>query len=224
MSKVTSLIGDVCGAIRAQADELNALDGQAGDGDLGVTMTIAATSIEEVLPTLESLDSAAVLRECGMAIASKAPSTSGTLVATGLIRASSALASDPSAGLATCRAAAQTGIAERGGAKVGSKTMLDALAPAVAASADETDFAVTVGRAAVAADEGARATTAMTPQHGRAGWLAERSMGHEDAGARLVAVILGALPTQFKSQGPRKALPSPASAAIACPDHSEFRR
>ena len=70
--------------------------------------------------------------------------------------------------------------------------MLDAVAPAVDASAGEPDFATATARAAAAAEQGARATTSMTPQHGRAGWLADRSMRHEDAGAHLVAVILGA--------------------------------
>lgn len=193
MSNLTSVIGHVCRTVRAHADELNALDGLAGDGDLGVTMTIAATSVEELLPTLGSLEAGAVLRECGMTIARKAPSTAGTLVATGLLRAGGALAEDPKADLGACLAAAQKGIAERGGAELGSKTMLDALAPAAHASAGETDVATAAGRAAAAAAEGARATTTMTPQHGRAGWLAERSMGHEDAGARLVAVILEAI-------------------------------
>jgi len=193
MSVLTAVIADVCQAVRARADELNMLDGHAGDGDLGVTMTIAATSVEEVLPTLESLDASTVLRECGTTIARNAPSTSGTLVATGLLRAGAALGADPAANLASCLSAAQQGIAERGGAELGSKTMLDALAPAADACTGDADFAVAAVHAAAAAAEGARATMAMTPEHGRAGWLAERSMGHEDAGARLIVVILEAI-------------------------------
>jgi dihydroxyacetone kinase len=192
LSPLTSVIGEVCSEVRARANALNALDAQAGDGDLGVTMTTAASAIEEVLPTLRSLDAAAALRECGMTLARKAPSTAGTLVATGLIRASAALAADSDADFSTCLRAALEGMAERGGAEPGSKTMLDAVAPAVDASAGEPDFARAAARAAAAAEQGARATMSMTPQHGRAGWLADRSMGHEDAGARLVAVILGA--------------------------------
>jgi dihydroxyacetone kinase len=193
MSDVASVIRDVCDAVRARADELNVLDGHAGDGDIGVTMTIAATAIDEILPQLDPADTAALLRECGMTLARRAPSTAGTLLATGLIRASAAVTSDSTAPFATYLAAAQDAIAQRGGAEPGSKTMLDALAPAVAACAQETELARAAIRAAEAADRGAKATTEMTPQHGRAGWLAARSMGHEDAGARLVAIILNAI-------------------------------
>jgi dihydroxyacetone kinase-like protein len=138
------------------------------------------------------------------------PSTAGTLVATGLLRAGSAASAMPAEEskrpthtLATLLEAACAGIAERGKATVGSKTMLDALVPAAEAvrrSADASEpIEVALAGAAAAAEAGAVATTTMRAVHGRAGWLAERSAGHEDAGARLVAIAFAAAAARAQS-------------------------
>jgi hypothetical protein len=72
--------------------------------------------------------------------------------------------------------------------------MLDALSPAVSAAADIVSGGGTLWQAldgaAEAADKGAKGTARMTPRFGRAAWLPERSAGHEDGGARLIAIIL----------------------------------
>ena len=139
------------------------------------------------------------LKACGAAIARGAPSTSGTLVATGLLRAGRVVTDPEASGVSVLAAAldaARAGIQERGKAEVGSKTLLDALVPAVEAvklaSDNESDMEAALAAAAAAADAGARSTTSMRPLHGRAGWLVDRSAGYEDAGARLVAVMLAA--------------------------------
>jgi phosphoenolpyruvate---glycerone phosphotransferase subunit DhaL len=199
LTSLVSCLGVVAGDVVASAARLNELDAQAGDGDLGVTMTTAARIVLELLPELESKPVADVLRTCGAAIARGAPSTSGTLVATGLLRAGR-IARDadgsPVSVLVASLDAARLGIQERGKAEVGSKTLLDALVPAVDAARlagdNGEDMKTALVAAATAADEGARSTTSMQPRHGRAGWLAERSAGHEDAGARMVAIMLAA--------------------------------
>jgi dihydroxyacetone kinase len=199
MSRFLDVAAAVAGDVRTRADELNRLDGIAGDGDLGVTMTLAATAIAGAVPELSGQPLAATLAQLGARVAREAPSTSGTLVATALLRAGRAAAdAAPETGAAPLfdllLAAALRGISERGKAEPGSKTMVDALTPAAAAAtaavADGADVAATVRAAAEAADRGARETASMTPRFGRAGWLAERSAGHEDAGARLIAIIL----------------------------------
>jgi dihydroxyacetone kinase len=74
--------------------------------------------------------------------------------------------------------------------------MLDALRPAAdalaGAAANDADIPAAVAAAASAADQGARATASMAAKVGRAGWLADRAAGHEDAGARLVALAFAA--------------------------------
>ena len=202
-----AVLGAVAAEVAAAADELNRLDGVAGDGDLGVTMTQAATALQALLPELEGQDLAAQLRRCGSELARKAPSTSGTLLATGFLRAARA-AGEPDSGapgdtarLARLLAAAQTGIQERGKAAPGDRTMLDALAPAVAALQAGAEagapLAPSLAGAARAAAEGAEATRTMRAKVGRAGWLAERAAGNVDAGAALVALILAAASRQI---------------------------
>jgi dihydroxyacetone kinase len=211
VSRATDIVRSVAEEVRASADELNRLDAVAGDGDLGITMRTAATIVLDLLPTLEQQTTADALRACGLAVARGAPSTAGTLVATGLLRAAVAAGAgaddveSPASTLARLLDAACTGIAERGNATVGSKTMLDALVPATAAirrSADAAEpVAVALAHAAAASDEGARATASMRAMHGRAGWLAERSAGHEDAGARLVAIAFRAAAASAEPPG-----------------------
>jgi dihydroxyacetone kinase-like protein len=195
MSELAAVLRDVCRDVKAHADELNLLDSHAGDGDLGVTMNIAANAVLDLLPEVEEMPVHEALRACGATIASKAPSTAGTLVATALMRAARVASEDGAehpSNVGLLLSAACDGVAERGGAEVGSKTMLDALAPAASAAAGAASVQEALALAAEAADSGARSTSSMQPRHGRAGWLAERSLGHEDAGARLVAVALGA--------------------------------
>jgi phosphoenolpyruvate---glycerone phosphotransferase subunit DhaL len=190
-------------ALEASAAELNRLDGYAGDGDLGITMAEAARAVKEVLGASEGGAVAPLLSTCGATIARKAPSTSGTLVATGFLRAAKALADGPSAGpstrtevLARAFAAAMEGIQARGKASVGDRTLVDGL-DAVCASLRES-VATGLGperalrSAARAASAAAEATTRMVPKVGRASWVPERAAGHADAGCTMLAIAMNA--------------------------------
>ncbi len=210
MSALSETLAAAADAVRAQREELNRLDGVAGDGDLGITMTTAADALTAILPEIAALDLAPALRRVGSELARKAPSTSGTLVATGFLRAGKAASelppdAGPVAVLAACIAAAATGIGERGKVALGDKTMLDALVPASeslqAAALSGDGLATALQRAADAAHAGAEATKEMQAKVGRAGWLAERSQGNEDAGAHLIAVIFVAAANHVNQPG-----------------------
>jgi dihydroxyacetone kinase len=196
MTTFAGVLVEIAEDVAAAQTELNRLDGVAGDGDLGLTMSTGARALIAIAPELETLDLAAAVRRCGSELARKAPSTSGTLVATALLRSAGAVGREesPAAMFAHALAASQAGIEQRGKAAVGDKTMLDALAPAAVAaqtSADAgADLCAAMQTAAAAAAEGAEATKAMRARVGRAGWLADRSEGHVDAGAHLVAMVL----------------------------------
>jgi phosphoenolpyruvate---glycerone phosphotransferase subunit DhaL len=200
MSRFTRVLESVANDVIADADTLNRLDGVAGDGDLGVTMTAAASAVRDLLPALEGMDLDVALKRVGSELARKAPSTCGTLLATALLRAGRT-AGDASfaslegevARLALLFGAAQQGIEERGKASPGDKTLLDALAPAreaLHAASGTLDVDAALRQAAAAAAAGAERTKVLRARVGRAGWLADRSQGHEDAGAYLVALIL----------------------------------
>jgi len=196
---VARLVTTVATDLIEARDELNRLDGVAGDGDLGLTVTNACRALLELVPSLAELPEADAIRRCGTEIARRAPSTGGTLLAFALMAAAKADV-DP-ASRAPERAAryleaAAASIAQRGQVGPGDRTMLDAVAPAAAAVrrvADAGGDAQAAAReAAAAAGEGAVATASMVAKVGRAGWLADRAAGNEDAGARLVALAFAA--------------------------------
>jgi dihydroxyacetone kinase len=199
MTTLTRVFGMIADDIIAAQAELNSLDAVAGDGDLGLTMTTAAEAVKALLPELEGMELGAALKRCGVELARKAPSTSGTLFATALLRAGTAAGQDstsreaPVAALAHLLAAAVEGIQQRGKAKPGDKTLLDALVPAsdalAAASAAGINLQAALQQAADAARAGAEGTRGLRPRVGRASWLADRSEGHEDGGAHLVALV-----------------------------------
>ena len=116
-------------------DFLIELDGKVGDSDLGITMSRGfAVAAEAVAGSTEPAGK--LLVRAGMAIARSAPSTMGTLVATGFMRGGKALEGAEAAGTAElCRfwEAFLNGVLERGKAQPGDKTVVDALAPAVRA-------------------------------------------------------------------------------------------
>jgi dihydroxyacetone kinase len=196
---LATVLEAIAAALVDAREELNELDGAAGDGDLGLTAGRAAEALRDAAPTLADLEPPAAARAIGMALARKAPSTGGTLLAFACLAAGKLDPAGLGPGLATLAAlleAARDEVAARGKVAIGDRTMLDALAPAVAAIRSTADargsVAAALGEAAVAADAGAAATIEMAATTGRAGWLADRARGHEDAGARLVAIVFGA--------------------------------
>lgn len=193
-------------------DELNRLDGVAGDGDLGLTVTTASKALIEVAPALASLPEAEAIRKCGAEIARRAPSTGGTLIAFALMAAAKADVSPEAPPLERTAAyldAAAASIGQRGQVALGDRTMLDALAPAAeavrAAAARVDGLAATALDAAQAADKGAAATGSMAAKVGRAGWLADRAAGNEDAGARLIALAFAAAAGHLTTPADEKA-------------------
>jgi dihydroxyacetone kinase-like protein len=84
---LVGLLAVAADAVASSTAELNRLDGFAGDGDLGITMSAAARALKEALAANQQTTPEELLAACGAAIARHAPSTSGTLVATGFLRA-----------------------------------------------------------------------------------------------------------------------------------------
>jgi len=169
-------------AVVAGAGELNRLDGYAGDGDLGITMAQAAQAMKRVLKDTGDTGPSQQLSACGAAVAREAPSTSGTLVATGLLRAAKALPIDPvTAWPSCCFALPQPWRGSRLGARLrGDRTLvdgLDAVCSNLARSAQEgLGTQQALHSAAGAAASAAEASASMEPKVGRASWMAERAL------------------------------------------------
>jgi dihydroxyacetone kinase-like protein len=169
---------------------LGELDGVMGDGDLGLTMTRAFTAAAEEADRSEELLPGKLLMRLGAVIAKAAPSTMGTLVATGFLRGGKALDSASqlgSAELAVFFDAFVKGIMERGKSVPGNKTVIDTLYPAAcalqmaAAAGEPLDRAA--GRAYVAARQGLENSILMKALHGRAAYYQDASIGKQDGGA-----------------------------------------
>jgi dihydroxyacetone kinase-like protein len=174
-----------------QREFLIALDGKVGDSDLGITMAKSFAAAADAVAA-EGADAglSKLLRTAGATMARTAPSTMGTLTATGFLRASKAvegMEDIDTASLAGFWRAYTDGIAERGKAKVGDKTLLDVLDPvarALAAEAEKgTVLADALAHAAKVAEDALEATKSMVAQHGKAAAFQEKTVGLQDAGA-----------------------------------------
>ncbi|MBO1041411.1 dihydroxyacetone kinase family protein [Brucella pituitosa] len=181
-----------------QREFLIALDGKVGDSDLGITMSKAfAAAAEAAHAEGEAAGISKLLRTAGTTMARVAPSTMGTLTATGFLRASKACDRIDELGTAEIAAfwrAYRDGIAERGKAKVGDKTLLDVLDPIAvtleaqaAAGASLTDA---LAAAAKAAEDALEATKTMVAQHGKAAAFQEKTIGLQDAGATVGMLLI----------------------------------
>jgi len=161
-----------------------------GDGDQGVTMAIGFGAIRKNLEALKDQDVGAIITKSGLIFNGTAASTIGALLATACMRAGREAKGKHEIGLADAAKmleAAQIGIQERGKAQVGDKTVLDALAPTAAAlkaAAEKgTPLPEALQQSLAAAEAGLKATIPMKSKIGRAAWIAERSVGHQDPGA-----------------------------------------
>ncbi len=198
---VTTWMNGAAVAIRAQRDYLTQLDAAIGDGDHGANMDRGFAAVRETLAEHEQDDLPGhLLALAGRTLISTIGGASGPLWGTALKEAGRALGDRPAldgADLAAALDAATEGVISLGAAVPGDKTMVDALLPAVRAlrtgvQAGEPLLA-SVRAAADAAERGARATVPLRARKGRASYLGERSIGHQDPGATSVALVMRAL-------------------------------
>ena len=181
----------------AQREALIALDGKVGDSDLGITMNKAFIAAFESVRNNTTDPIGKTLQLAGMAVAKAAPSTMGTLVATGLIRGGKALENAQAwstAEMSVFWAAFLKGVADRGKAQLGDKTLLDVLSPIAlsleASSASGTELSTALQQAAQVARDGLEATKAMVAQHGKAACFQEKTLGLQDAGATVGVLMI----------------------------------
>ncbi|GGV04071.1 dihydroxyacetone kinase subunit L [Streptomyces filipinensis] len=177
-------------SVHREADRLTALDSAIGDADHGSNLQRGFTAVRSALEKEAQDTPGAVLTLAGRQLISTVGGASGPLYGTLLRRTGKALgdaAEVSTEQLAEALRAGVDGVMALGGAAPGDKTMIDALAPAVDALAD--GFAA----ARAAAEEGAVATTPLQARKGRASYLGERSIGHQDPGATSSALLIAAL-------------------------------
>jgi len=198
---VTTWMTEVASAVEAEAGHLTQLDSAIGDGDHGVNMTRGFRAVVEALDgQADSEPPGRQLIVAGKTLVSTVGGASGPLWGLALRRAGRALGDSPDvdgAGLVQALDAALAAVVELGAAEPGDKTMVDALGPAIEALRERLaageELETALEEAAEAAEAGARATTPMQARKGRASYLGERSVGHQDPGATSTALIVRAL-------------------------------
>jgi dihydroxyacetone kinase len=176
-----ALVARCCHALIAIERDLNALDAKSGDGDTGSTLAGAARALEAALDRLPLADPTQLYRAIGMELSQTMGGSSGVLLAIFFAAAGDASASGKS--WIGALAAGLDRVSQVGGAAPGDRTMIDALAPALAALPEG------LAPAARAARDGADATARMTrAKAGRASYLSRDKLeGHNDPGAEGVA-------------------------------------
>ncbi len=199
---VTTWMNGAAAAIRAQRDFLTQLDAAIGDGDHGANMDRGFAAVQATLAEHDRGDDAPghLLSLAGRTLISTVGGASGPLWGTALKEAGRALGDRAvldGSGLAAALDAATDGVIALGAAVPGDKTMVDALLPAVRALRTGVQngepLVAAVRAAAEAAELGARATVPLRARKGRASYLGERSIGHQDPGATSVALVMRAL-------------------------------
>jgi dihydroxyacetone kinase-like protein len=198
---ITDWLAEAEEQIRAQSDYLTQLDAAIGDGDHGTNMRRGFAAVGKALAgQVNGTPPGRLLILAGKTLVATVGGASGPLWGSALRRAGRALGDADTFGggqLAAALDAALDGVVELGAASPGDKTMVDALAPATAALRGGLDAGSSledaVAAAATAARRGAEATVPMQARKGRASYLGERSIGHQDPGATSAAIILEAL-------------------------------
>ena len=191
------VLPQIAAGMKAKSDELRSLDAACGDGDLGITVTKGFSAIAAKLPELEGMSLDKIFKTVGMAFNNAAASTFGVLFATACKSAGETLVDKErisAPDLCAMLQAAAQGISKRGKAKVGDKTILDALVPATEAACQAVERDVSLHevleQAVAAAKIGAEKTKGMLPRIGRARWLGEKTKDVQDPGATFVYLFL----------------------------------
>ncbi len=167
---------------------LTELDSPIGDADHATNMARGMKAAIEPA-NLDQPDLGSLFKKVGLALVSKVGGTSGPLYGTFFMRAGKEAGETTAldgAALSKALHAGLQGVLDRGKAELEDKTMVDAMTPALAAfdkAIGAADLAAASAAAAEAAKTGAEATTPMLAKKGRASYLGERSIGHQDPGA-----------------------------------------
>jgi phosphoenolpyruvate---glycerone phosphotransferase subunit DhaL len=195
--EVVEWIRRYAAAIAEQKQYLTDLDAAIGDGDHGINMDRGMSEVCAKLDGLADRDVGAILNAVGMTLLSKVGGAAGPLYGTLFMRFSKETAGKlelTGPEFAAALEAGLTGIQQRGSARRGEKTMVDALAPAVDALRQALDrgdaLPAALREAASASRTGAELTIPMQATKGRASYLGPRSVGHKDPGATSAQLLI----------------------------------
>lgn len=194
---VLNWVREYAQVIEDNHEMLTELDREIGDADHGANMRRGFKAVLEKLPTVEDKDIGTILKTVGMTLLSKVGGAGGPLYSTIFMKAGMTIGAKMEMELSDWAQALEAGImgvATLGKAQLNDKTMLDALYPALdalkQAIADGVPTGDALKRSAEAAHQGMLATVPLMARKGRASYLGERSIGHQDPGATSTTLLL----------------------------------
>ena len=198
--QMAAIIEGMAKKIEAEKEYLTELDNEIGDGDHGIKLARGFEAVEKKLPSLAGGDIGVLLKGVGMQLVSTVGGASGPLYGTAFMKAGMAckgLTEIDGPAFVKAMEAAVDGIKMRGKATEGEKTMLDALCPALKVMQDDVAAGKSLKEAlqdaAQAAEKGVEYTKTIIATKGRASYLGERSLGHQDPGATSSLYLLQVL-------------------------------
>ena len=195
--KLSEILSAMAGRMETEKQFLTDLDNEIGDGDHGINMAKGFAAVTAKLPQIEGQKPGAVLKTVGMTLVSAVGGSSGPLYGTAFMRAGMTLGEKETIGMddfLACLKEGTAGIMARGHAVQGEKTMLDAMIPAqdamIQAAAEGKAPEDVLAAGIKAAAEGVEYTKTIIATKGRASYIGERSLGHQDPGATSFTYLL----------------------------------
>ena len=195
--KILEIIRQMAQVIEEHKDELTQLDQPIGDSDHGINMARGFQAVEQKLPGLEGKDIGTILKTVGMTLVSTVGGASGPLYGTAFMKAGMEAAGKTQLdldGFLKLMDAAAAGVSQRGKAVEGEATMLDAMVPSLKTMKDAAAEGKSVREALEAgvraAWAGAEHTKDLVATKGRASYVGERGLGHQDPGATSYSYML----------------------------------
>jgi len=188
--QIIAIVAAIAKRMELEKNFLTELDNEIGDGDHGINLSRGFKSVQEKLLTWTDKDIGTILKNVGMELVSTVGGASGPLYGTAFMKAGNVCKGKTEltdADFTAAFGAAVGGVQMRGKAVEGEKTMLDSLCPALKALRDDIDSGRTLIEAMTdavdAAAKGVEFTKTIVATKGRAAYLGERSIGHQDPGA-----------------------------------------
>ena len=195
--QLLEMLKEMSAIIQQNKDYLTELDMPIGDSDHGINLARGFQAVEAKIPTMEGKDAAFILKTVGMTLVSTVGGASGPLYGTAFMKAGAKMAGKTELGmedLLVMLHEAVEGIKMRGKSTTGEQTMLDAMVPALEAMKAASGTPAEILAAGLkAAEAGVEATKDMIATKGRASYLGERSLGHQDPGATSFMLIFSVI-------------------------------
>ncbi len=190
--KLLKIIEEMAAVIQENKNFLTELDMPIGDSDHGINLARGFQAVVAKMPAFADKDVGTILKNVGMTLVSTVGGASGPLYGTAFMKAGAKMGGKMEVGfedfLLMLHEAVE-GVKMRGKATTGEQTMLDAMVPALEAMRAEGNLAAGLK----AAEAGVESTKAMVATKGRASYLGERSIGHQDPGATSFTLLLGVI-------------------------------